>query len=93
LQVCVSKAWSWGYTVHLPQITNSTPGPIIKVVESKKMKFPAKAKSEKCCALSDSCCCGSTEFKPEFEAYLCDHHYKLIINKGWRDRELFLNER
>ena len=52
------------------------------------MKFPAKAKSEITCALSDCCCDDLTKFRYEFEAYLCDYHYKLIINMGWRNRNL-----
>jgi hypothetical protein len=57
-------------------------------VVNRKMKFPSKAKSENNCALSDCCCYGSTGFRSEFEACLCDHHYKLIVNMGWRDRNL-----
>jgi hypothetical protein len=57
-------------------------------LKRKEMKFPSKAKSQDNCALSDCCCYGSTEFRSEFEAYLCDHHYSLIVNMGWRDRNL-----
>jgi hypothetical protein len=43
------------------------------------------AKSEKYCALSDICCSGSLEFRPEFEAFHCDSHHRWAIRKSWKE--------
>jgi hypothetical protein len=30
-------------------------------------------------------CRGNTEFRPEFEAFLCDNHHKWAVRKSWKD--------
>lgn len=49
------------------------------------MKFLSKAKKEIICALFN--CAGrvSTEYRPEFEAFLCDNHHKWAVRKSWKD--------
>jgi hypothetical protein len=63
------------------------PGPIIKIVESKKMKFPTKSKKEIICALFNCGCRGRIEFRREFEAFLCESHLMLAIRKSWSSYE------
>jgi hypothetical protein len=49
------------------------------------MKFLSKAKEEIICALFNCGCSGSAEFRPEFEAFLCDNHHKWAVRKSRKD--------
>jgi len=49
------------------------------------MKFISKAKKEIICALFNCGCRGSTEFRPEFETFLCDIHHEWVVAKSWKD--------
>lgn len=49
------------------------------------MKFLSKAKKQNICALINCGCRGSTEFRPEFEAFLGDNHHKWAVRRSWKD--------
>ena len=85
--VFVRPGRPWDYACSFSSKNNRSPKANNKGGRKyKKMKFPSKAKGEINCALSDCCCSGSMEFRSEFEANLCEHHYMMIVNMGWRDR-------
>lgn len=52
-----------------------------------EMNFLSKAKKEIVCALVSCGCRGKTEFRHEFEAYLCDSHLMWAIRKNWSSYE------
>jgi hypothetical protein len=49
------------------------------------MKFLSKAKKEIICAPFNCGYRGDTEFRPEFEEFLCDSHHRWAIRKSWKE--------
>ena len=51
-----------------------------------KIFLKAKREIEIVCALIKDGCAGRTEFRPEFEAFLCDTHHRWAVKKKYRNR-------
>ena len=60
---------------------------LVKERELAEMKFLSKPKKDTFCALFNCGCRGRTEFRREFEAFLCDRHVIWMIRKNWSSYE------